>query len=334
MHIAFLATRAAKPSYRFRVQQMLPYFAARGHACDTFFLGSSFWSRLALYRKLGSYDVVFLQKRLLARPELSVLCRAARTLVYDVDDAVMYEQNGAEDARRQRRFAAMMGAADLVISGNQFLADEASRLTDRVTIVPTAIDTEAFHPRLRPAQASRVTVGWTGSRSTNPYLNEVLALLPKLHGPIEVKIISETLVGLDVWRLGHVPHTFVPWSPANEIAEAATFDIGVMPLPDNRFTHGKCGFKALQYMALGIPAVTSPVGVNRDIIHDGIDGFLARTGGEWFQLIARLVKDRFLRERVGHAGRRRVEAAFSLAQQGPRLVEAVESARRALRRSA
>ena len=334
MRIAFLSTRAAKPSFRFRGERMLPFFAARGHHCDTFFLASGVWSRLPFYRRLNQYDVVYLQKRLLSRPELSILRRAARTLIYDLDDAVMYEGDGAENARRQRRFAAMVRAADLVVCGNQFLADEAARVTQRVTIVPTCIGTEAYHPRLRRSEPNRITVGWTGSRSTNSYLNAVFAIVSKLHGPISIKVISETIADLDFSLLGGVPSTFVPWSPATEIAEAATFDIGVMPLPDNRFTQGKCGFKALQYLALGIPAVCAPVGVNRDIIHDGVDGFLPRTRDEWFQVFARLVKDPFLRETIGHAGRRRVEEAFSLALHGPRLVQAVETARRPLRKSA
>ncbi|HEX4072092.1 MAG TPA: glycosyltransferase family 4 protein, partial [Planctomycetaceae bacterium] len=242
--------------------------------------------------------------------------------------------DGSEDRRRQSRFAAMMRAADLVVCGNQYLADEASRLTDRVTIVPTCIDTEAYHPRLRISDPGRITIGWTGSRSTNPYLNDVLPILSKLHGPIAVKIISETVSGIDLFQLGHVPQTFVPWSPEIEITQTATFDIGLMPVPHNPFTQGKCGFKALQYMALGIPAVCSPVGVNRDIIHDGVDGFLPRTRDDWFPTIARLIKDPFLRETIGHAGRRRVEEAFSLKLHGPRLVQAVEAARRPLRKSA
>jgi glycosyltransferase involved in cell wall biosynthesis len=228
----------------------------------------------------------------------------------------------------------MMRAADLVICGNEYLADEASRLTNRVTIVPTCIDTEAYHPRLRHTDRNHITVGWTGSRSTNPYLNDILPILPKIHAPIAVKVISETMAEIDFSVLGNLPRTFVPWSTENEIREAATFDIGVMPLPENRFTQGKCGFKALQYMALGIPAICSPVGVNRDIIHDGVDGFLPRGRDEWFQTIARLVKDPFLRETVGHAGRHRVEGGFSLAVHGPRLVHAVEKAQRFLRKSA
>lgn len=334
MQIAFLSTRAAKPSFRFRIERMLPFFAERGHCCRTRFLSPHVWQRLSLYRQLGRYDVVVLQKRLLSRPELMFLRRNVRTLVYDLDDAVMYDGSGAEDRRRRARFTAMMRAADLVICGNQFLADEAACETSRATIVPTCIDTEAFHPRLRQRDPSHITVGWTGSRSTNQYLNEILPILPKLHKPIAVKIISDTLLDIDLSLLGALPRTFIPWSPAIEIAEAATFDIGVMPVPNNRFTQGKCGCKALQYMALGIPAVCSPVGVNCDIIHDGIDGCLPHNREEWFQTIARLVKDPFLRDTLGHAGRRRVEESFSLAVHGPRMVHLVETARRSIRKSA
>jgi glycosyltransferase involved in cell wall biosynthesis len=334
MHIAFLATRAAKPSFRFRVERMLPFFAQAGHRCETMFLTSSLWQRLSLYRKLNRYDAVFLQKRLLSRPELMLLRRNARSLVYDLDDAIMYHGNGTEDRRGQARFAAMIRAADLVICGNQYLADEASQFTNCVTIVPTCIDMDAYHPRLRHNDPNHITVGWTGSRSTNRYLNEILPILPKIHAPIAVKVISETMAEIDFSLLGNLPRTFVPWSPENEIREAATFDIGVMPVPENRFTRGKCGFKALQYMALGIPAVCSPVGVNCDIIHDGLDGFLPRSRDDWFQTIARLLKDSFLRETIGHAGRRRAAEAFSLAAHGPRLVQAVENAQRALRKSA
>src|SRR5580704_3126706 len=334
MKIAFLITRPSKPSYRFRIEQMLPYFTARRHQCDTFFLPTNAWRRLLMYRKLGPYDAVVLQKRLLSRMELFLLRSRARRLVYDVDDAVMYTSEGEDHSRRRGRFATTVRTADLVVCGNQFLADEASRDTDRILVVPTCINTETYRPGLRTEHGQTLTIGWTGSRSTNGYLNDIFPPLAQLHGPAQLKIISDTAAGFDFFRLAHVPSTFVTWTPKTEIAEAATLDIGLMPLPDNRWTQGKCGFKALQYMALGIPAVCSPVGVNRDIIHDGLDGFLPRTREEWFQIIARLLKDPFLRETVGHAGRRRVEQAFSLATHGPRLVRAVENIRRPLRKSA
>ncbi len=334
MQIACLTTRSTKPSFRFRVERMFPFFTAAGHHCETFFLPAAVWRRLALYPRLARFDVVLLQKRLLSRPELRILRRCARRLVYDVDDAVMYATNGQEHPARRRRFAATARAADLVICGNQFLADETSRETDRVVLVPTAIDTASYQPPLHRAERGRVTIGWTGSRSTNAYLNEVFSVLARLHAPVDMKIISDTIAGFDFSRLGKVASTFVPWGPATEIAEAATFDVGVMPLPDNQWTRGKCGFKALQYMALGIPAVVSPVGVNRDIIHDGLDGFWATTPDEWFQVLARLARDPSLRQSIGHAGRRRVEEAYSLSVHAPRLIRAIEKAAGPLRKSA
>jgi glycosyltransferase involved in cell wall biosynthesis len=334
MKIAFLTTRPSKPSYRFRIEQMLPYFRARRHQCDTFFLPTNAWGRLLLYRKLRPYDAVVLQKRLVSRIELLALRSVASRLIYDVDDAVMYASNGDDHLRRRGRFAATVRAADLVVCGNQFLADEASRHASRNLVIPTCINTETYHPGLRSGRPHGVTIGWTGSRSTNEYLNEILHSLSQLHGQVQVRVISDTTDGFDFSRLGHVPHVFVPWSPKSEIAEAATFDLGLMPLPENRWTQGKCGFKALQYMALGIPAVCSPVGVNRDIIHDGVNGLFATTSQEWFTVVARLIKDPFLRESIGRAGRRHVEEAFALAKHGPRFVQAIEKAAGTLRKSA
>jgi glycosyltransferase involved in cell wall biosynthesis len=329
MKIAFLTTRPSKPSYRFRIEQMLPYFTARRHECQTFFLPPNTWRRLLLYRRLASYDTVVLQKRLLSRVELFMLRRMARRLIYDLDDAVMYASSGDTHRRRGGRFGATAKVADMVVCGNQFLADEARRYSDRVVVVPTCINCDVYRPGLRATTSQHLTpqpltIGWTGSRSTNAYLNEVLPALAQLHGPVQVKVISDTAERIDFSRLGRVPHVFVPWSPKTEIAETATFDVGLMPLPDNRWTQGKCGFKALVYMSLGIPAVLSPVGVNRDIMHDGVDGFFAPTLHDWFPIVARLAKDAFLRETIGRAGRRRVEEGFSLATHGPRFVAAVE----------
>jgi len=365
MKILFLSTRRTKPSFRFRVEQFLPFFAQRGHSYDVVFLPGSAWARLFHYRLLRNYDAVFLQKRLLSRAELSLIRRRVRRLIYDVDDAVMYNAQGEIDSRRQTRFQAVARAADLVICGNQYLADVASQHSDRVLLVPTSIDTETFHPRLRPQQSAPngfessglprermprppfaksvvdfpqrnalVTVGWTGSSSTNRFLNEVFPVLSKLSGRIHVKFISDSTRDLDLDTLAGVPYTFVPWSTEIEVSETATFDIGLMPLPDNPWTRGKCGFKALQYLALGIPAACSPVGVNREIIRHGHHGFLADSPESWYEILAALVEDPQQRERIGQAGRRRVEGAYALNTQGPRIVKAVERLLSADRRSA
>jgi glycosyltransferase involved in cell wall biosynthesis len=134
--------------------------------------------------------------------------------------------------------------------------------------------------------------------------------------------------------LGGVPYQFVPWSPEVEIRETAAFDIGVMPLPDTPWTRGKCGFKALQYMGLGIPAVASPVGVNAEIITHNRNGLLARTLEDWSACLKRLVEDAGLRERLGHAGRKRVEENYALDVQAPRLIGLLEPLAVARKRAA
>lgn len=339
MHLLFVSTRRSKPSFRFRVEQILPFFQARRHTYDVALVSSNTWSRLALYRRMANYDAVVIQKRLFSRGELFMIRRRARRLVYDVDDAVMFNGRGEDDKRRRSRFQAMMQAADLVVCGNEYLAAEASRDSRSVIVIPTCIDTELYHPRLRSVAAEGnvpgpVTVGWTGSRSTNRYLSGLVPVLSPLGDRIRLKVVSDTPEGLDFHALSPVPHEFVPWSAETEVSETATFDIGLMPLPDDPWTRGKCGFKALQYMALAIPAVCSPVGVNCRIIQHGETGFLADGPETWSRILDQLIGNASLRSRIGRAGRQRVEKAYALAVHGPRLVSAVERVLPSARRSA
>jgi glycosyltransferase involved in cell wall biosynthesis len=324
MRILFLSTRQAKPSFRFRVEQFLPWFEEQGHDCELGFLLGQPLSRLWLYRRLSGFDVVLLQKRLLSRGELFLVRRGARRLVYDLDDAVMLNAQGHPDQRRQGRFRAMAQAADLVICGNSYLAEQSRTFAKHVEVVPTTINAEQFHPRRKPARSGPVTIGWTGSRSTNSYLNEVLPAIASLGDGVRFKFLSDSDAGIDFRLLGNVPCQFVRWSPEVEISETATFDIGLMPLPDNPWTRGKCGFKALQYMGLGIPAVCSPVGVNTEIITHEKNGLLASSPEEWSRCLNRLMEDPDLRDRLGKAGRERIEQHYAAHVQVPRLIQLLE----------
>lgn len=332
MHALFLATRANRPSHRFRVEQILPFWTAAGHQADVQILARSAFRRMLAYRQWKKYDLVFIQQRTFSAIELFWLRRHVPRLVYDVDDAVMFRPDGRDDRRRWQRFEQMVRASDAIICGNSYLAELCRRWTSSVSVVPTAIDTDRFHPRLRRGSSSDgpVIIGWTGSRATVGYLNAILPAIRRLpKDRVKLKLISDTLDGLDLSLLGAIPHDFVKWTPANEAAETASFDIGLMPVPDSRFTQGKCGCKALQYMALGQPAVVSPVGVNCEIVDHGQNGFLATTVSEWKLALQRLVNDPELRERIGSNGRRTVETRYSLAIQGQRVVDQLEQVRRA-----
>jgi len=256
-------------------------------------------------------------------------------LVYDLDDAVMLGSEGRSDGRRHSRFRAMIRAADLVICGNSYLADQARRQTKQLEVIPTCIDTEAFHPRFKTKNSGPLTIGWTGSRSTNGYLNPILPVISELGSRrVQFRFLSDTAEGVELDRLGDVPGKFVPWSPEVEITETASFDIGLMPLPDDPWTRGKCGFKALQYMGLGIPAVCSRVGVNAEIITHRKNGWLASSHEDWRIALSRLVGDSEFRKSLGQAGRRRVEEHYAVNVQAPRLIDCLERLIRPMKRSA
>ncbi len=333
MKILFLAKGPHRPSFRFRVEELLPAFRARGHACEVRFLPKGALRRAPLFLTARRYDVVLVQKNVFPPALLALLRAAARTLVYDLDDAIMFGRFGQDVSKRRARFAAMARAADLVVCGNAFLAEEAARVgAKRAIVVPTGIDTERFHPREREKgkreETGRVVVGWTGSNTNNYFLSALFPVLAKLGDAIELRVLSSHQRGLDFAKLGDVPYRYADWTPENEVAEVARFDIGVMPLADTPWTRGKCAFKALQYMALGIPTVASRVGANCELIDHGENGFLVEDEGEWHAALVRLDADPLLRARIGAAGRARVESAFSIAAIGPQLVAAVEAAAR------
>ena len=324
LKVLFLSTRAQRPSYRYRVEQMLPRFACAGHECEVQFLPRNVVSRLLLYRRLPSFDVVVIQKRLLSPAELRLIRVRSKRLIFDFDDTLIYDAEGRLEPRSLNRFVAMVHSADLMVCGNEYLAEQAARYGGRSVVIPTAIDTDRFQMRPASSRSSTITIGWTGSRSSKRYLNEIFPILATLKGSIEVKIIAESSEGLSLDALSGTPYRFVKWSAESEVVETAEFDIGLMPLPDDNLTRGKCGCKALQYLALGVPAVCSPVGVNRNILKHGIDGFLPETPQDWKSILQTLVENPALREQIGRAGRVTAESRFSLNVIANQLIRAVE----------
>ena len=330
MDLLFVVTRLERPSVRFRIAPMVPYFEQRGHTCLIRELPRTMWKRIRFYRQFSKYHAVVIQQRLLSRWELCLARKFANRLIYDFDDAVMYHpQKQRQQRRRQFRFSAMARSVDLAICGNQYLASHASHHTSSFVVIPTAVDTTRYHPDKRPESSfrsnnARVNVGWTGSSSTNCYLNMVLPVLAKLSDQIEFTMISSNTAGLNLENLDRIPFTFVPWTPETEVPQTARFEIGLMPLPDNEWTRGKCGCKALQYFALGIPAVCSPVGVNLEIIDHGRNGFLAETKDDWFEILQMLIDDPQKRRLVGRTGRETVEKRYALDKQAVKLIDAVE----------
>jgi glycosyltransferase involved in cell wall biosynthesis len=189
-------------------------------------------------------------------------------------------------------------------------------------VLPTPIDTERFVPQEpRLSQSARTIIGWIGNPTGVPYLDELansLRGLAKVHD-FEVHVVGGT------WECDGVKVVCRDWSRDTEVQDTQSFDIGVMPLPDSEWTRGKCSFKLIQYMSCGIPAVASPVGMNREVIREGVNGFVAGSEDEWVEKLGKLLENEGLRRRMGEAGRSLVVQEYSVKALGPRFVEVLRN---------
>jgi glycosyltransferase involved in cell wall biosynthesis len=191
-----------------------------------------------------------------------------------------------------------------------------------VTIVPTTIDTDKYLPG--PAREGGLPViGWTGSHSTRRYLEIVRPVLERLRKRLAFRMV---VVGTQGFEPEGVEVEHRPWRSATEVQDLSDLDIGLMPLADSEWERGKCGLKALVYMALAIPAVVSPVGVSADIVEHGVNGLVAGSEPEWEDALGHLLRDAALRRRMGSAGRLKVEATYSARVQAPRVAEVLKAA--------
>jgi glycosyltransferase involved in cell wall biosynthesis len=342
--------------FRFRLSQFIPYLESVGYdvTARPFFTPEFFrlvyrpghylkkiaafaglsLGRLRSLRGASQYDLIFLYReafpigppwieRWLARP-------GQPPIVYDFDDAIFLPN--VSDANRfivslkwAGKVPEIVRLSTRVIAGNDFLAAFAHRYNPLALTIPTCVDTDKFTPRTDGrGGAAPLVVGWIGSPTTAPYLSMLAGPLRRVHAaiPIQVKVSgAASEVAFD-----GVSVTNVPWSLADEVSLFNTCDVGVYPLTDDEWSRGKCGFKAIQFMSCGVPVVASAVGENLQIIEDGVNGFLAKTPDEWEAKLRRLLTDAPLRARFAEAGRRTVEARYSLRVCAPRVAAVLDAA--------
>ncbi len=326
VRITCLVPSFEMPSVRLRTGAFLPFLREAGIDASLVEVPQNLVRRLRLFRQLQRFDGVLVAKKLFPAWQVCLLRRNAKKLVYDFDDAVMFsdsERNNFRSRTRRRRFVATARAADLVICGNEYLKEQTRPYTDSAQVVPTCIDLSAYKLKEHTPPADKVTIGWIGSRSTVKYLDFLRAVLPHLTSAgkrVELKVVADAFPE----DLG-IPLVKKQWRAEDEAEDLASFDLGLMPLPDNPWTRGKCGFKLLQYQAAGLPAVASPVGVNSQIVEDGVTGFLVESPEEWADKLVRLIGDDELRRRMGASARQHVEAHFSLATWGPGFADIIRA---------
>lgn len=251
-------------------------------------------------------DIVWLQRELISGV-ISLEPFISRPLILDVDDAIWTSPPFGRSS-----MAKLAGMAEVVVVGNEYLANWFGKYAKRIEIVPTAIDTDKFSPAVRTVLAERFVVGWTGTGGNLSYLygiEEPLSLFLAKHADAELHVISDRKA---VFRkLPSHQVKCIAWSPEIEAVTLKTWDVGLMPLTDDEFTRGKCSFKMLQYMSTGLPVVASPIGMNGELLSRGTIGFSANSNHEWFQALEWLYIHRNESKGFGSLGREIVEREYS-----------------------
>lgn len=287
--------------------------------------------RVARLRRIFEYDVVLVHRESmpLGPPLIERLLGSVGVpYVFDFDDAIFLRPIHPANRRwwwlrHPSRVVYAARHATAVIAGNEYLAGWARRINPNVTVIPTPVDTSRHVPRNDRRPEGTVVVGWVGSSTTAPYLrllDEPLAALSRRRD-ITFRVIGGT------YSHPRVRVEVRPYRLETEPEEVASFDIGVLPQPDDEWTRGKGAFKALLYMAAEVPVVASRVGSAPDVVLDGETGFCVDDPVGWVRALELLAADAELRRRLGRSGRERVERLYSLRTQAPRLAEVLLAAR-------
>jgi len=320
MKVLFLIQGFSVAASRYRVLQYIPYLRSKGVEATVSLYPRTLKENFRFFNALSQYDIVFLQRKRFNQPRLGLLRRKAKRIIYDFDDSVMYRNSKAEDpvsSTRRRRFVQMIKNSDFVIAGNEFLKTEVLPFNPNVEVIPSAIDEERYSLKTYPVQQERVTLGWIGDHGSIHYLEKMKPIFERIgekYSNVDLKIVCDVFFDCD--RMKVIKKN---WSSEDEVADLQGFDIGLMPLVDDPWSWGKCGLKIIQYQGTGVPVVCTPVGVNRDLVEDGVNGFYAMTPEEWEKKLSFLIENSELREQMGRDGRRRVLGNYTFQACAPRL---------------
>jgi glycosyltransferase involved in cell wall biosynthesis len=291
---------------------------------------TGYWRRLKALVHAGRYDLVWIEKEIfpfLPSAAEHLLRKLGVPYLVDYDDALFhrYDKHCRWLVRvlLGGKIDSVMRDSALVVAGNEYLADRA-RLANarRVEIVPTVVDLERYKV-IQSIRDDFPVVGWIGSPATSHYLPTIGPAIESLARDRDVRFVA---LGASTAAVSGLPIEVQPWSEETEIQSIQTFNIGIMPLVNDSWERGKCGYKLIQYMACGLPVVASPVGVNLQLVEHGVNGFLAQDTAEWEQALRRLLNDQSLRRHMGAKGRERVESRYALQVQAPRLEQLMRGA--------
>ena len=351
MKILFIVPYSTEgASNRFRVEQYLPYLDKEGMEYDIrpfvssrfykilyskkecvkkiFYFIQAFFNRILDIMRLGRYDLVFIHREScpFGPPVFEWLIhKLGKSIVFDFDDAIFLQNyNLANRFYSFLKFPSktkeIIKMSSSVIVPNIFLKEYVCEFNKNAHIIPTPIDTDRF--RIIEKSSDKPVIGWIGSFTTAPYLKIVFNVMQRLSEKYDF-----TLKIFGAGEIINIPGVSVEnydWHLEKEEEYFQSIDIGIYPLTDTLWARGKAGFKAIQYMAVGVPVVASSIGMNKEIIRDGVSGFLVSSDQEWFDRISRLIEYPALRKKMGFAGREAVEEKYSVKINAPKYLEIIK----------
>jgi glycosyltransferase involved in cell wall biosynthesis len=331
------------PSQRYRIEQFLPAIEEMGLRYDYRFLldeqmdkvfyspGAYFGKALIVLKSLFSlvkwtfidakkYRYIFVQREawMLGTAFFEKQMAKRAKLIFDFDDSIWLPNVSAANQKlaflkNPSKTSDIIQVANRTVVGNPYLADYAGQFTKNIVLIPTAVDTDEYHRRrpLAVKKDGRVCIGWSGSQTTIEHFKLLEPVLREIKAKYGTKVYFK-VIGDGSYANRELGIQGIQWTRETELAALEEIDIGIMPLPDDEWSKGKCGLKALVYMAMEIPAVLADVGVNSEIVTDGVTGLLSASHEDWIEKLSLLIENAELRCKLGKAGRERVEASYSV----------------------
>ena len=308
-NILFISKGETASSTRYRALQYFPYLKKNGwmasHSTISGGFGSIIRSLIAAHRA----DVVVLLRKTFPMPIFWLLRALSKKLIFDFDDAIFCNTDGSHSYTRMQRFRHTIKNCDYVFAGNGYLASHAKQFNPAVEIIPTSIDTDKYHLDYQK-DAQALTLVWIGSSSTKKYLVDILPQLEKAAETLphlQLNNISDFHLSSPALKINNIH-----WQAETEASELNQADIGIAPMLEDDWTKGKCALKVLQYMASGLPVISSYSGVNAEVVQDKVTGYLMKKNEDWPELIVALQHKKSQLEQMGQQGKLFVNNEFSM----------------------
>ncbi|MFT7222462.1 MAG: glycosyltransferase involved in cell wall biosynthesis [Candidatus Azotimanducaceae bacterium] len=326
MKFLFLSKSEGDPATRYRSAPVVSLLRARGDTVDCGY-ESAFMDQVRILKNAASYDAVFIQRKLFSRWFIRLLNIRAKRIFFDFDDAVFLKSSGQPSLTRAAKFAQTVRAADQVFAGNSYLQEAASAYHSNVQLTPTCVDVNRYSEDHQPEDAEpsskhQLTMVWIGSRSTSKYLHQHLSALDAI-GEAYPDVVFNIIANFSL-ETRYLRVNPIDWSEASEVELLRRADVGIAPMTDDPWTRGKCALKVIQYMAAGLPVVSSRVGANEDLVVQGETGYLVQSDDEWVDAIGKLRASPALRSAMGHNARERAKSHFDVAVVARHIVSAMD----------